>query len=147
MLLVGDLPEALRLHDLGVRVLFGEVDRPETYGLARAEQAAMVVATGNDFVNTNIAFTVRELSERVPIVTTANSADSVDILQLAGSTHVLQLAEMMGQRARPADHRRGCDGARHRRIRRGAHRRGDRRRHAAGGKDARGKPAARPRGA
>jgi voltage-gated potassium channel len=96
LLVVGELQEALRLHDLGVRVLFGEVDRPETYRLARAESAAMVVATGNDFVNTNIAFTIRELTDRVPIVATANADDSVDILKLAGSSHVLQLAEMMG---------------------------------------------------
>lgn len=96
VLLVGDLPEALRLHDLGVNVLLGEVDRPETYQLACADRAAMVAATGNDFVNTNIAFTVRELTAQVPIVTTANSSDSVDILRLAGSTHVLELAEMMG---------------------------------------------------
>jgi len=96
VLLVGDLEEALRLHDLGTSVLFGEVDRPETYCAARAESAAMVVATGNDFANTNIAFTVRELTERVPIVTTANAEDSVDILRLAGSSHVLQLGEMMG---------------------------------------------------
>jgi Trk K+ transport system NAD-binding subunit len=96
VLVVGDLQEALRLHDLGVKVLFGEPDRPETYRLARAGRAAMVAATGNDFVNTNIAFTVREQSESVPIVTVAASADSVDILRLAGSSHVLQLAEMMG---------------------------------------------------
>src|SRR5688500_10686515 len=96
VLVVSELEEALRLHDLGVRVLFGEVDRPETYRLARAEHAAMVAATGNDFVNTNIAFTIRELTERVPIVATANSSDSVDILTLAGSSRVLQLAEMMG---------------------------------------------------
>jgi voltage-gated potassium channel len=93
---VGELQEALRLHDLGVPVLYGELDRPETYRLARAEQAAMVAATGNDFVNTNIAFTIRELTHRVPIVTTADSRDSLDILMLAGSTHVLQLYEMMG---------------------------------------------------
>src|SRR5687767_12485322 len=96
VLVVGELPEALRLHDLGVRVLFGETDRPETYRLARAESAAMVAATGNDFVNTNIAFTIRELTDRVPIVVTANSRESVDILKLAGSSRVLQLAEMMG---------------------------------------------------
>jgi len=96
VLLVGELQEALRLHDLGVRVLFGEVDRPETYCLARAESAAMVAATGNDFLNTNIAFTVRELTDRVPIVATADAEDSVDILKLAGSSDVLQLSEMMG---------------------------------------------------
>ena len=96
VLLVGDLQEALRLHDLGVKVLFGEVDRPQTYELARVEQAAMVVATGNDLVNTNIAFTVRERTAHVPIVTVADSRDSVDILTLAGSSHVLELSEMMG---------------------------------------------------
>ncbi len=96
VLIVGDLEEALRLHDLGVNVLFGEVDRPETYRLARVENAAMVALTGDDFVNTNVAFTIRELSAEVPIVTTANAAESVDILTLAGSSHVLELAEMMG---------------------------------------------------
>jgi voltage-gated potassium channel len=97
VLVTPDLEEALRLHDLNVRVLFGEADRPETYVLARADRAAMVALTGNDFENTNIAFTIRELTEAVPVVATANSNDSVDILKLAGSSQVLQLAEMMGQ--------------------------------------------------
>ena len=96
VVIVGELQEALRLHDLGVPILHGELDRPETYRFARAEKAALVAATGNDFVNTNIAFTIRELTSTVPIVTTADSQDSVDILMLAGSSHVLQPAEMMG---------------------------------------------------
>ncbi|HET6408269.1 MAG TPA: potassium channel family protein, partial [Chthoniobacteraceae bacterium] len=74
-LVVGDLHEALRLHDLGFKVLFGEIDRPETYRAAQAHAAAMIVATGNDMVNTNIAFTVREMSSSTPIVTSANSPD------------------------------------------------------------------------
>ncbi len=97
VLIVKELNEALRLHDLGIKVLFGEVDRPETYRLARAERAAMVALTGSDFENTNVAFTVRELSEKVPIVSTANSDVSLDVLSLAGSSDVLQLAQMMGQ--------------------------------------------------
>lgn len=97
VLLVSDLSEALKLHDLGIKVMFGEVDRPETYHLARAQKAALIAATGTDVVNTNIAFTVREMSATVPIVTTANSIDSVDILKLAGSSHVIELAEIMGQ--------------------------------------------------
>ena len=96
-LLVGDLREALRLYDLGVKVVFGDIDRLQTYERAQINQAAMVAATGSDVVNTNVAFTVRELSADVPIVTTANSADAVDILGLAGSTKVIQLAEIMGQ--------------------------------------------------
>ncbi|CAN5782203.1 potassium channel protein [soil metagenome] len=97
VLVVGDLTEALRLYDLGIKVLFGEVDRPQTYQLAQVGNAAMVGATGSDVVNTNIAFTVRELCAEVPVVVTANSKDSVDILQLAGSSKVIQLPEMMGQ--------------------------------------------------
>jgi voltage-gated potassium channel len=96
-LLVNDLDEALRLHDLGFQVVLAESDRPETYRLVRAERAALVAATGNDLANTNVAFTVREMSQSVPIVTTANSEDSVDILRLAGSSYVIQLGEMMGQ--------------------------------------------------
>jgi voltage-gated potassium channel len=97
VLLVPELEEALRLHDAGYRVLLGELDNPDTYRQARVEQAIMVAATANDRVNTNIAFTVREISEDVPIITTANFTASVDILELAGSSHVLQLGHMMGK--------------------------------------------------
>ena len=97
VLLVGDLQEALRLYDLGIKVVFGDIDRLQTYERAQINNAAMVVATGTDVVNTNVAFTVRELCTNVPIVVTANSADAVDILGLAGSTKVIQLAEIMGQ--------------------------------------------------
>jgi Trk K+ transport system NAD-binding subunit len=96
-LLVGDLREALRLYDLGVKVVFGEIDRLQTYERAQVTQAAMVAATGSDVVNTNVAFTVRELCAEVPVVVTANSIDAVDILGLAGSSKVIQLAEIMGQ--------------------------------------------------
>jgi Trk K+ transport system NAD-binding subunit len=97
VLLVGDKDEALRLYDIGVKVMFGEVDRPGTYERAQVRSAVMVAASGSDVVNTNIAFTVRELCTDVPVVVTANSIDSVDILQLAGSSQVIQLAETMGQ--------------------------------------------------
>jgi voltage-gated potassium channel len=96
-LLVNDLEEALRLHDLGFDVVLAGSDRPETYRLVRANRAALVAATGNDMANTNVAFTVREMSQSVPIITTASSKDSVDILELAGSSLVIELGEMMGQ--------------------------------------------------
>lgn len=96
VLIAGDVEEALRLHDKGVRVMVGDLDQPDTYRRAQVESAAMVAATGDDFVNTNTAFTVRELAADVPIITTAGSADSVDVLTLAGSSQVLQLPEMMG---------------------------------------------------
>ena len=96
-LLIGDLREALRLYDLGYKVVFGDIDRLQTYERAQINQAAMVAATGTDVVNTNVAFTVRELCAGVPVVVTANSTDAVDILELAGSSKVIQLADIMGQ--------------------------------------------------
>ena len=97
VLLVGELPEALLLHDEGFRVMVGELDDQESYHLARCERAAMVVASCPDTTNSNIAFTVREIAERVMIVVTAASSASVDILELAGANEVLQLGEMLGR--------------------------------------------------
>lgn len=95
--LVGDVDQALRLHDDGYRVMVGQLDDPDTFRAARIERAAVVAATQPDTANTNIAFTVREISESVRIMATANSAASVDILQLAGCDEVLQLGEMLGR--------------------------------------------------
>lgn len=95
--IVADLTEALRLHDEGFSVLVGEIDDRDTYLHARADQAALVVASLRDTTNTNIAFTVREFSDRVSIVATASAAASVDILKLAGANHVLELAESLGK--------------------------------------------------
>lgn len=97
VVLVGDLTEALRLYDEGFSVLLGEIDDPSTYRRARAESAALVVAAQRDTTNTNIAFTVREISQSVSIVAVASFQASVDILQLAGCNEVLQLGEMLGQ--------------------------------------------------
>lgn len=96
VLLVADLQEALRLHDEGYRVMVGELDDQATYQRAQAGAAAMVVAAQRDTTNSNIAFTVREISEEVKIVATASSEASLDVLELAGCDHVLQLGEMLG---------------------------------------------------
>lgn len=96
-LLVEGLEEALSLRDRGYRVMLGELDNPETYRAARVEQAALVVTTRADTVNTNVAFTVRERSSTVPVIATAASPASVDILELAGCNRVLQLGEMLGR--------------------------------------------------
>ncbi|MBL58928.1 MAG: potassium transporter TrkA [Verrucomicrobiales bacterium] len=96
--LVDDKDEALRLHDQGIAVAVGSSDDPEAFQNVRVEQAAMVVATGKDEANANIAFTVRELVDnRVRVVTLAKSEASIDILELAGSRNVIRLGEMMGQ--------------------------------------------------
>ncbi|MBU1965311.1 MAG: NAD-binding protein [Proteobacteria bacterium] len=97
VVIVDDFKRAMDLYDMGVKVAVGDVDDPETYRRLRADRAALVVATNRDEINTNITFTVRELSEQVPIITTADSPYSEDILQMAGSTKVLQLYNILGR--------------------------------------------------
>jgi Trk K+ transport system NAD-binding subunit len=96
-LVVGDMQTALELYDMNYRVVLGELGDPETYRSLRVQNAALVVANSGDMMNTNIAATVREVTPDVPIVTNAEQDDSVDILQLAGSTYVFQLKKMLGQ--------------------------------------------------
>ena len=96
-LIVDDFKRALDLYDMGVRVAVGDIDDPETYRKLRVDRAALVVATNRDEINTNIAFTVRELSERVPILTTADSPYSEEILRMAGSSKVLRIYDILGR--------------------------------------------------
>ena len=96
VVLVEDVEVAGRLHDEGRNVMVGPLDDPATYQRARVDQAAMVIATRDDQTNTNIAFTVREIAPEVAIVATANSPAAVDILEIAGADHIVQLGEILG---------------------------------------------------
>ncbi len=97
VILIPDLQEALRLHEMGYRVVVGELDDPETYSRLRVQNAALVVVINDDVTNTNIIFTIREVSDRVTTVANVDQDDSLDILQLAGSTHTFQFTKMLGQ--------------------------------------------------
>ena len=97
VLLVGELQEALDLYDQGYRVMLGDSDDPDTYRKMYVQNAALVVTGGTDMFNTNVAHTIRELSNDVKIISTANSYDSMDILKLAGSNHVLHMGEILGR--------------------------------------------------
>lgn len=97
VILLADLQRALEIHDLGYRVVIGELGDPQTYNLLRVDQAALVVANSGDMMNTNISFTVREVSEKVPIVANADLEDSVDILELSGATYVFQFMRQLGE--------------------------------------------------
>ena len=97
VILEPDLQKALDLSDAGFKVINREPDDLLTYDKLRVKNAAMVVANGSDMINTNVTFTVREYSDSVPVAVTAASPDSVDILQLAGANHVLQLGEILGK--------------------------------------------------
>jgi Trk K+ transport system NAD-binding subunit len=96
-LVVGDLQHALDLYDRGLKTSVGDIDDPETYRRMRIDHAVMVVAANSDEVNTNVAFTVREINNDVPVICTADSPDSVDILTMAGASLVLQLSDMLGR--------------------------------------------------
>src|SRR5690606_6239471 len=96
VVLVDELKQALELYDRNIRVAIGNIDDPKTYSNLRAQNAALIVATNSDQMNTNITLTLREEFEHLPIVTTAESPHSVDILQLAGSSRVLQLYDLLG---------------------------------------------------
>lgn len=96
VVLVEDSGEASRLRDSHYQVMVGPLDSPATYVSAGVDRAAMVVSTNSDTTNTNVAFTVREIDARVPIAVTADKEASVDVLELAGANHVLQLATTLG---------------------------------------------------
>ena len=97
VVVLDELPRALELYDKNIRVALGNIDDPRTYHKLRAGRAALVVATNNDQMNTNITLTLREDHEHLPIITTAESPHSVEILKLAGSSRVLQLHEVLGR--------------------------------------------------
>ncbi len=97
VILISDLQEALRIYEMGLRVVVGELDDPETYHRLRVQKAALVVVMNDDVTSTNIIFTIREASDKVITVTNADQDDSLDILQLAGSTHTFQFTKMLGQ--------------------------------------------------
>lgn len=96
-ILVDEVNHALDLVDQGYKAVVGDSDNPETYSLLRADQAAMVVLLSDDMKNTNAAYTIREVAPDVQIVANADSEESVDILQLAGSSHVFQFMNMLGE--------------------------------------------------
>lgn len=96
-LMVSEVEEALRLHDLGLNVVVGDLEDPDTWSRVRVGEAAMIVSTASDVTNTNVAFTARGLAKDVPIITSASDEASVDILTLAGSSFVLRLEQMIGQ--------------------------------------------------
>jgi Trk K+ transport system NAD-binding subunit len=92
-----DLQHALELYDMNYNVVRGDIGDLGTYNRLRIQNAAMLVATNDDMSNTNISFTVRETDQTIPIITNADSDNSIDILRLAGSTHVFQFMKMLGE--------------------------------------------------
>jgi Trk K+ transport system NAD-binding subunit len=96
-LLMADGPEAVELFDKGYPVVSGEKDSAATYEKLRVRDAALVVALHDDMQNTNIAATVREVAPKATIAGSADHVESLDVLRLAGCTHVYHFARMLGR--------------------------------------------------
>lgn len=97
VILCPDSKTTLELLDQDFRAVVGEHDSPDVYEKLRLPQAAMLVALDSDVRNTNIVFTARDIAAKVPIVASAQSADAIDILQLAGATRVFQFHKLLGE--------------------------------------------------
>ncbi len=89
--------EASALLDQDYHVVIGEPDRPETYRSLQVDKAALVVVTNDDLISTNISFTIRQVSQDVPIVTNANHRHSIDILEFSGNISVYEFMKMLGE--------------------------------------------------
>lgn len=97
VLLCGDPQQTLDLIDQGYDVVVGEYDDGKVYRNLRAAEAAMLVALDTDIRNTNIVFSAREVAPLLPITARVENPDAVDILQLAGSTHVVRFRKLLGE--------------------------------------------------
>ena len=88
---------ASRMDADGISVVTGEIDARETYERLQVQHARLVLANREDTTNTNVVLTVREIAPDVPIAAIVESDDSVDVLSLAGATHVLPLKRRLGE--------------------------------------------------
>jgi Trk K+ transport system NAD-binding subunit len=92
-----DPVKAVQLHIDGVPVVTGGVEDRATYEALQVAQARLVVANCVDTINTNVTLTIRDLSSQVPIATVAEHEQSIDLLELSGSNHVLPLKLQLGE--------------------------------------------------
>ncbi len=92
-----DIHRAADLHSEGVSVVAGELDAVATYEAVRAEAALGILANLSDAENTSITLTLQEHAPSTALVAVAEEEDSVDILELAGATHVLPLKHRLGE--------------------------------------------------
>ncbi|MDQ8201508.1 NAD-binding protein [Pelagicoccus sp. SDUM812003] len=96
-LLASEQEECIRLTDLGVNAYWGDPRQPDTYERLRLQHAGMVALTGNDFENSRLAFTIRSFREDIPIIASAESKSSRDVIRLSGANKTFQLPSLVGE--------------------------------------------------
>lgn len=95
--IVADTARALELHDQGVHVMVGALDSVDTYRRAQVAKASLVATTLPDTINATVILTVRQASDTVPIVATAEWETSTTLFTRAGCQQVIQLGELLGR--------------------------------------------------
>lgn len=88
---------ATRMHGDGIPVVRGSVDDAQTFRKLRVEHARLVVLNRDDLVSTNMALTVREVTDSVPMAALVEDEHAVDILELAGCDHPIPLKQRLGE--------------------------------------------------
>ncbi len=92
-----EIEDVLELIDQGINVIHGELSDPLTYKQAGLERAALVATTRHDIANTSVVFTVRGITEEIPVIATARDTSAVEVLKLAGCNRVLDLTHLMAE--------------------------------------------------
>ncbi len=92
-----DLEKAIENYDNNIPVLLGELDDEETFIRANIKDAKMVLVNRDDFLNTKIILTIRDIAPNITIVAIATYVDSIDVQQLSGADHVLPVKKWLGE--------------------------------------------------
>jgi voltage-gated potassium channel len=95
--LEGDPALAAQLHGDGVPVLTADPQDVSSWRAIGIERARAVVANLDDAANTNVILTVRQLQPSLEVIAIAEHEESIDLLELAGATHVLPVKHRLGE--------------------------------------------------
>jgi Trk K+ transport system NAD-binding subunit len=92
-----DPVRATDLHVEGIPVVRGELDERATYESARIAEARAVLASLDDATNTSIILTAREACPSAQVLALAENEESIDLLEMAGASHVLPIKQRLGE--------------------------------------------------
>lgn len=93
-----DPTKAAEAHGRHIPIISGELDSEATFAAAQAKTARAVFVHLGDVENSNVILTAREVApNKVPVISTAEQEESVDVLELAGASHVLPLKIRLGE--------------------------------------------------
>ncbi len=96
-LLETDPTRAAEYRADGISVVACDPESLATWECLRVREACGVFANSGDPRNTNITLTIRQEYPDVRIITKVDSAESIDILELAGATEVLPVKQRLGE--------------------------------------------------